>query len=154
MLKVPIREDILKVCVAHEPYFYLYVRIEKDDYFVERDDLDLYTEADLSVGQAVLGGELKVRGLHQAEMYLDVEGGTGSHETLCRTEQGIARTHGGRKVGEVVRWFDHQVQNSGFILKVEDSASYQLGSTVAAVSAKQPVWNMSKMLFKISRLRG
>ena len=33
------------------------------------------------------------------EMYLDVEGGTGSHETLCRTGQGIARNHGGRKGG-------------------------------------------------------
>ena len=102
VLKVPIREDILKVTVAHEPYFYLYVRVEKDDYFVERDDLDLFTEADLSVGQAVLGGELRVRGLHEAEMYLGVERGTGSHETLCRTEQGIARTHGGRKGGQVV----------------------------------------------------
>ena len=74
----------------------------KDDYFVDRDDLDLYTEADLSVGQAVLGGELRVRGLHEAEMYLEVERGTGSHETLCRTDQGIARTHGGRKGGRAV----------------------------------------------------
>ena len=103
VMKVPIREDLLKRTVAHEPYFYLYVRVERDDYYVKREDLDVYSEADLSVGQAVLGGELKVRGLHESELFLGVDGGTGSHETLCGAEHGIARTHGGHKGCKVVR---------------------------------------------------
>ena len=45
------------------------MRVEEDDYFVERDDLDLYTEADLSVGQAVLGGELREAIQHKIVIY-------------------------------------------------------------------------------------
>ena len=45
------------------------MRVEEDDYFVERDDLDLYTEADLSVGQAVLGGELREAIQHEILIY-------------------------------------------------------------------------------------
>lgn len=39
-------------------------RVEKSDYF-KRDGADVYTEADISISQAVLGGTIKIQGLYE-----------------------------------------------------------------------------------------
>lgn len=39
-------------------------RVEKSDYF-KRDGADVYTEADISVAQAVLGGTIRIQGLYE-----------------------------------------------------------------------------------------
>jgi DnaJ family protein A protein 3 len=91
VLKIRIREDILKYTIAHDPFFYIYVRVKRDDYYVARDDLDVYSQADVSVAQAILGGQLVVRGLHDKRTAVDVPEGTGSHQALCCTGQGIHR---------------------------------------------------------------
>ncbi len=87
VLRVPIREDILAYTIAHEPYFYAYIKVEPDDYYVERDALDIYTEADLSVGMAVLGGELVVRGLHEKQLGVAVAPGRAASGCACRARR-------------------------------------------------------------------
>jgi hypothetical protein len=45
-------------------HYFVKVMFDKSTYFV-RDGSDLYTEADVSVSQALLGGKLNIKGLYQ-----------------------------------------------------------------------------------------
>jgi hypothetical protein len=48
------------------------VFIDKSGYFV-RDGLDVHSEADVSVAQALLGGKLRVRGLFEDKVSLEFQ---------------------------------------------------------------------------------
>ncbi len=50
-------------------HYFIKVLIDPSNYFV-RDGLDLHTEADISISQALLGGHLKIRGLHDSEVIM------------------------------------------------------------------------------------
>lgn len=42
-------------------------RVEESDYF-ERDGADVYTEAEISVSQAILGGTLTIEGIYEDQI--------------------------------------------------------------------------------------
>jgi DnaJ-class molecular chaperone len=48
-------------------HYFVKVLIDQSNYFV-RDNFDIYTEADVSVSQALLGGKLNIRGLYEEKV--------------------------------------------------------------------------------------
>lgn len=42
-------------------------RVDESDYF-ERNGADIYTEAEISVSQAILGGTLRIQGIYEDQM--------------------------------------------------------------------------------------
>ena len=48
-------------------HYFMKILIDQSNYFV-RDNLDIYTEADVSVSQAFLGGKLNIRGLFEEKV--------------------------------------------------------------------------------------
>ena len=50
-------------------HYFIKVLIDPSNYFV-REGLDLHTEADISISQALLGGQLKIRGLYDSEVII------------------------------------------------------------------------------------
>lgn len=96
LLRIPIDEKYLKVTVAHHKYFFIRLNVEKSTYFKGRDGYDLFSEADLSVSQALLGGVLHVRGLHKDNLRVDLPQGSleGSHANLVVQGEGITMPDG------------------------------------------------------------
>lgn len=58
------------------------IRIKDSDYF-ERDGADVYTEAEISVSQAILGGTVRVEGIYEDQI-IEVNISIPSHEENIR----------------------------------------------------------------------
>lgn len=69
-------------------YLYLYINVYDSEDF-KREDLDIYSEADLSICQAVMGGMLWVKGLFKDTLQVPIERGTGSHKMVTVRGEGI-----------------------------------------------------------------
>ena len=69
-------------------YLYLYINVYDSDDF-KREDVDIYSDADLSICQAVMGGMLRVKGLHKETLHVPVDRATGSHKMLTVRGEGI-----------------------------------------------------------------
>jgi DnaJ-class molecular chaperone len=52
---------------AQADHYFLKIVVDPSNYF-KRDGLDVVTEADVSVAQALLGGQLRVRGLFEEKV--------------------------------------------------------------------------------------
>ena len=91
-LKVPIDNKYLKYTgPEHHTHFYLKLVVEKSNYF-KRDGNDVYTQNDISVCQALLGGTLSVKGLHSKELQITLPSDPTietSHKTLVAPGEGI-----------------------------------------------------------------
>lgn len=91
VLKYQINRDLMKWTIDHDPYFYVYVTVEPQSYF-KRDDLDVTTETDISIAQAILGGTTEIRGLHKDELDVTIPPLTSSHKTITVFDEGIMRS--------------------------------------------------------------
>jgi len=67
-------------------------RVEKSDYF-KRDGVDVYTEAEISISQALLGGTIRIQGLYE-DHTLQITPGTSSHTKLRLTGKGMKKLDG------------------------------------------------------------
>ncbi|TRY63122.1 hypothetical protein TCAL_03631 [Tigriopus californicus] len=66
--------------------------VEKSDYF-KRQGSDVHTEAKISLAQAVLGGTIRVQGIHE-DMNVSIPSGTSSHTRMRMKGKGIAKSSG------------------------------------------------------------
>lgn len=66
--------------------------VEKSDYF-KRQGSDVHTEAKISLAQAVLGGTIRVQGIHE-DMNVAIPMGTSSHTRMRMKGKGIAKSSG------------------------------------------------------------
>eukprot|EP00039_Didymoeca_costata_P027706 m.19001 g.19001 ORF g.19001 m.19001 type:complete len:489 (+) comp6465_c0_seq1:164-1630(+) len=74
---------------------YLIVRVQNSPYF-ERDGSDVYSYIDISIGQALLGGKVPIRGLY-GEMDLKVKPGTNSGKRSRLRGRGITKLNSSSK---------------------------------------------------------
>ena len=65
-------------------------RVEKSDYF-RRDGADVHTEAAISVAQAALGGAIRVQGVYEDQLTLDIAAGTASHTRIRLNGKGLRK---------------------------------------------------------------
>lgn len=93
VLKVPVDEKIMARAPFQEPYFYVYVTVEKSPYF-RREAFDIFSEHDVSLCQSILGGTIFVKGLHKETLAVKIPPLSGSHETIVACEEGIPRSDG------------------------------------------------------------
>ncbi|XP_045480698.1 protein tumorous imaginal discs, mitochondrial-like isoform X2 [Harmonia axyridis] len=67
-------------------------RVEKSNYF-KRDGADVYTEAEISVAQAVLGGTIRIQGVYE-DHTIQVMQGTSSHTKIRLSGKGLKKVNG------------------------------------------------------------
>ncbi|XP_022901527.1 protein tumorous imaginal discs, mitochondrial-like isoform X2 [Onthophagus taurus] len=67
-------------------------RVDKSDYF-KREGPDVYTEADVSISQAALGGTIRIQGLYE-DHTLQIMPGTSSHTRLRLSGKGMKKVDG------------------------------------------------------------
>jgi DnaJ-class molecular chaperone len=68
LLRIQIPDDMMEMASPlQNDHYFVKVLIDQSNYFV-RDNLDIYTEADVSVSQALLGGKLNIRGLYEEKV--------------------------------------------------------------------------------------
>ncbi|XP_066990917.1 protein tumorous imaginal discs, mitochondrial isoform X2 [Anabrus simplex] len=66
-------------------------KVSKSDYF-HRDGADVYTDANISLSQAVLGGTISIRGIYENEL-IQIAPGTSSHTRIRLTGKGLKKVH-------------------------------------------------------------
>jgi DnaJ-class molecular chaperone len=89
MFKLPIEPKLLEVSVGTDKFFFVKVLVHKSAVF-ERKGLDIYTKADVSVSQALRGGQVEVRGLHDYKLMVDLpSSGVSSHQNITVDGKGI-----------------------------------------------------------------
>jgi DnaJ-class molecular chaperone len=91
VLRVPIPFELLKHARDDADFFYIYISVEKSNYFL-RDDLDVHSDTDVSPAQALLGGSVAVRGLHKDLLDVSVAPGTCSHSSALVPDEGVVRS--------------------------------------------------------------
>ncbi|KAL3267021.1 hypothetical protein HHI36_011166 [Cryptolaemus montrouzieri] len=81
----------VRMSVGNKELFITF-RVEKSKYFT-RDGADVYTEADISIAQAVLGGTIRVQGVYE-DHTLQVMPGTSSHTKIRLSGKGLKKVNG------------------------------------------------------------
>ncbi|XP_018570469.1 protein tumorous imaginal discs, mitochondrial isoform X2 [Anoplophora glabripennis] len=81
----------VRMSVGNKELFVTF-RVEKSDYF-KRDGADVYTEADISVSQAILGGTIRIQGLYE-DHTIQVMPGTSSHTKIRLSGKGMKKVSG------------------------------------------------------------
>uniref|UniRef100_A0A182MX04 DnaJ homolog l(2)tid, mitochondrial n=1 Tax=Anopheles culicifacies TaxID=139723 RepID=A0A182MX04_9DIPT len=66
-------------------------RVEKSRYF-RRDGADVHTDANISLSQALLGGTIRVQGVHE-DQTIQITPGTSSHTKITLTGKGLKRVN-------------------------------------------------------------
>ena len=66
---------------------FITVRVEESDYF-RREGYDVHTTASISISQALLGGIIRLTGLHE-DINLRIPSGTSSHMVMTLSGRGI-----------------------------------------------------------------
>ena len=102
VLKYLLNDMVLKDQAASEredPYFFLHVHVDHQSYFKRDEDYNILTDFDISVSQALLGGEIEIRCLRTAAdpddlLQIEVPEYTSSHSTLTARNEGIQRSRG------------------------------------------------------------
>lgn len=64
-------------------------KVSKSNYF-RRDGVDIHTDATISLSQAVLGGKIRIQGLHE-DIDIKINPGTSSHEHIRLPGKGMKR---------------------------------------------------------------
>ncbi|XP_035232727.1 protein tumorous imaginal discs, mitochondrial-like, partial [Stegodyphus dumicola] len=91
---VPVPEGIedgqtIRMQITRKKELFIRFRVAKSDYF-RRDGPDIHSDVTISVCQALLGGSLRVRGLHE-EIILKIPPCTSSHTRMRLEGKGIKR---------------------------------------------------------------
>ena len=66
-------------------------RVEESNYF-HRDGADVYTEAKISLSQALLGGTIRIQGVYE-DQTIQISPGTSSHHQITLTGQGLKQVN-------------------------------------------------------------
>jgi len=90
ILRADIHPEILKWTLDHHDHFWIKVSVEEHP-TLTKDGSDIHSEADISISQALLGGELFCKGLNESTVILNIDPGSleTSHSTLVAPEEGI-----------------------------------------------------------------
>ncbi|XP_071746025.1 protein tumorous imaginal discs, mitochondrial isoform X2 [Lepeophtheirus salmonis] len=85
----------LRMSIGGNKEIFVTVRVEESSHF-RRSQYDVHTDASISIGQALLGGILRVKGLY-SDLNVRIPSGTSSHSTLRLEGKGIKKldTFGG-----------------------------------------------------------
>merc|ERR1712029_492880 len=92
MVNVPIPAGIsdgqtLRMSLGGGQEIFITVRVDTSDYF-RRENYDVHITAFISLGQALLGGVIRITGLHQ-DINLRIPQGTSSHTEMTLSGRGI-----------------------------------------------------------------
>jgi len=109
ILRMDIHPEILKWTIEHHDHFFLKLSVDEHP-TLRKDGLDVISEEDISVAQALLGGELFCSGLNESTVILNIDsersGGVGvvssSHSTLVAPDEGIPSGLGGIRGNHLV----------------------------------------------------
>jgi len=102
-LRVPIPAGVedgqtLRLSLENGQEIFVNVVVEESKYF-KRQGYDVHTEADVSVGQAVLGGIIRIQGLYE-DLNVRIPPGTSSHSVLTLTDRGFKRLDAASRRGD------------------------------------------------------
>ncbi|XP_054165473.1 protein tumorous imaginal discs, mitochondrial-like [Oppia nitens] len=75
---------------GQEMFITFHVLVNK---YFRRDGYDVHTDASVSLAQSVLGGNIKIEGVH-SDINLDIQAGTDSHTVMKLSGKGLKRTDG------------------------------------------------------------
>ncbi|XP_066286567.1 dnaJ homolog subfamily A member 3, mitochondrial-like isoform X1 [Branchiostoma lanceolatum] len=100
-------------------------RVARSDYF-RRQGADIHTDAAISIAQAVLGGNMRIKGIYD-NVTIDIPRGTQSHTRLRLPGKGIKRVQG-------YGYGDHYVHIK---IKVPDSLSSKQKALVMAYAEEE-----------------
>jgi putative uncharacterized protein GLEAN_08059 len=78
----------LRMQIGNKELFITF-RVSKSDYF-KREGADVYTEAVISLSQAILGGTIRIQGVHEY-LTLNIPQGTSSHTRVRLAGKGLKR---------------------------------------------------------------
>jgi len=92
IVQVPIPAGIsdgqtLRMSLGGNQEVFVTVRVEDSDYF-RREGYDIHTTASISISQALLGGIIRITGLHE-DINLRIPAGTSSHTVMTLSGRGI-----------------------------------------------------------------
>jgi len=92
IIKVPVPAGIsdgqtLRLSIGQGREVFVTVRVEESDYF-RREGYDVHTTANISLSQALLGGIIRITGLHE-DINLRIPAGTSSHTVMTLSGRGI-----------------------------------------------------------------
>jgi len=88
ILRTDIHPDIMKWTTHHHDHFYVKVSVDEHP-TLTKDGSDIYSEADVTISQALLGGELFCSGLKDSTVIVNVESLESSHSTLVAPNEGV-----------------------------------------------------------------
>lgn len=71
--------------------FFFLGRVEKSNYF-RRDGADVFTDANISLSQAILGGSIRVQGVYDDHV-IQITPGTSSHARINLSNKGLKRVN-------------------------------------------------------------
>jgi len=77
----------LRMSMGQNREVFITVRVEESDYF-RREGYDVHTTASISISQALLGGIIRLTGLHE-DINLRIPAGTSSHTVMTLSGRGI-----------------------------------------------------------------
>ncbi|XP_035682014.1 dnaJ homolog subfamily A member 3, mitochondrial-like isoform X2 [Branchiostoma floridae] len=100
-------------------------RVARSDYF-RREGADIHTDAAISIAQAILGGNMRIKGIYD-NVTIDIPRGTQSHTRLRLPGKGIKRVQG-------YGYGDHYVHIK---IKVPDSLSAKQKALVMAYAEEE-----------------
>jgi len=93
ILRGEIHPDILKWTTEHHDCFYVKVNVDQHP-MLRKEGSDILSEADVSVSQALLGGELFCTGIGESTVILNFDSLESSHSTLVAPEEGVPSSSG------------------------------------------------------------
>lgn len=93
-LTIPIPAGIedgqtLRMSIGGNKEIFVTVRVEPSTYF-RREGVDVYTDANISLSQALLGGVIRIQGLYE-DLNVRIPPGTSSHAKLTLSDRGFKR---------------------------------------------------------------
>ena len=91
VLRIDIDPEVTPYLIDQQDYFYAYFQVDSSSHFT-RENCDIYSEADISLAQALLGGSFSVPGLHKESLSVEVPELTSSHRTLVVRDGGVRRS--------------------------------------------------------------
>lgn len=79
----------IRMRITNNKELYVTFKVAKSNYF-RRDDADIHTDAVISISQAILGGNVRIEGLHE-DLTVSINPGTSSHSRIRIPQKGIKR---------------------------------------------------------------
>lgn len=125
VVQVPIPAGVadgqtLRMSLGQNREVFITVRVEESDYF-RREGYDVHTTASISLSQALLGGIIRLTGLHE-DINLRIPPGTSSHTVMTLSGRGIKHmesynTFGDHLVHLVIKMPTHLTQEQKELIR-------------------------------------